>query len=64
MHYKILLVSALPMEHKIIKKQVKDLSLPGLHIDFLMTGLGAMNVVYELTKFLTKNDKPDLVVNI
>ena len=61
---KILFISALNSELKIVKEQVKKNNIfKNLEIDFLLCWMGNYNTIYNLTKFLEKN-KIDFIVNI
>lgn len=60
----ILFVCALPIELKIVKEVVKSLNLIDFKIDFLISWVWSYNVIYSIKDYLTKNDKPDFLINI
>ncbi len=61
---KILFVSALPAELKIIKQEIKKLNSKKIEFSFLAWGMGNYNMIFNLTKFLEKNNNIDFIVNI
>lgn len=61
---KILFVVALPVELKIIKQEIKKLEIRELQVDFLLSGVGNYNAIYNLKEYIDKNWKPDFLVNL
>lgn len=60
----VLFVCALPIELKAIKEVVKNLNLIDFKIDFLISWVWSYNTIYSIKDYLTKNQKPDFVINI
>jgi len=61
--YNILFVTALSSELKYIKKNIKQLKIPWLKIDFFTTWMWNYNTILNLTKYLSKK-RYDFIVNI
>lgn len=61
--YKILFVSALAAELKVIKQEIKQYQNKNISIDFFEHGMGNYNTILKLTQKLCEN-KYDFVVNI
>lgn len=64
MKYKILFCIALPAELKIIKSEIKKLNISWLDIKFLLTWVWNYNVIYTIKDYISKNWKPDFIVNL
>jgi len=66
--YKILFVSALSWELKHIKKQIKQLKIPNLKIDFFQTWMWNYNMILNLTSYLQEKKSNwtnyDFILNI
>ncbi len=60
---KILIISALSQELKIIKDNIKILKIKDINVQFLCTWMWNYSTIYILTKYLEKNEV-DFVVNI
>lgn len=60
----ILFTIALPMEAKVIKQEIKNISLKWLKIDTLVTWVWVLNTVYSIKNYIEKWNKPDFIVNI
>jgi glutaredoxin-related protein len=65
MSKKILFVSALSAELKIVKQEIKKLNISkeNLEISFFECGMGNYKTILNLTRFLEKNNF-DFIVNI
>nr|MDD3720302.1 hypothetical protein [Candidatus Gracilibacteria bacterium] len=61
---KILFVVALPLELKIIKQEIKKLEIRELQVDFLLSGVGNYNTIYNLKEYIERSGKPDFIVNL
>ncbi|MDD3646186.1 MAG: hypothetical protein PHH06_02130 [Candidatus Gracilibacteria bacterium] len=59
----LLFTCALPVELKIVKEKIKSLDLKGVKLDFLLSGVGNYNVIYNLKDYINKKGNPDFVVN-
>ena len=64
MKHKILICSALPLELKIIKSQIKKLNIKDLDIKFLLTWVWNYNTIYSLKDYIAKNSRPDFLLNL
>ncbi|MDD5769689.1 MAG: hypothetical protein PHE25_01870 [Candidatus Gracilibacteria bacterium] len=58
----ILFAIALSQELKILKEEFKNLKIR--NIDFLLTGVGVLNTIYSIKDYISKNKKPDFIINI
>ncbi len=61
--YKILFVSALPNELKVVKESVKNLKIRDLKVDFLCSWMWNYETIFSLTKYLEKTIY-DMIINI
>ena len=61
---KILFVSALAAELKIVKQEIKKLNSRNLEFSFLQCWMWNYNTIFNLTKYLEKNNQIDFIVNI
>lgn len=60
----ILFTIALPIEAKIIKQEIKNLSLKWFKTDILITWVWILNSVYTIKNYIQEYWKPDFIVNI
>ncbi len=61
---KILFVSALSAELKIVKEEIKKLNFKNIEISFLESWIWNYNTIFNLTKFLEQNNNFDFIINI
>lgn len=64
MKYKLLIVVALAQELQVIKEQVKKLSITGLEIDFILSGIWSYNMIFFILEYIQKKWKPNFVMNL
>jgi hypothetical protein len=60
----ILFTASLPNELKIIKEEIKNLNLKWIKINFLLTWVWALNTIYSIKDYISKNNKPAFIVNL
>ncbi len=60
----ILFTIALPIEAKIIKQEIKNLSLKWVETDILITWVWILNSLYAIKNYIQEGNKPDFIVNI
>jgi len=61
---KILFISALSAELKIVKEEIKKLNSKNFEFGFLESWIGNYNTILNFTRFLEKNNNFDFVINI
>lgn len=60
----ILVTAATKLELLPIKSPLRQAKIPGLSVDFFVTGMGFENTLHSLTKYVETKDHPDLIINI
>jgi len=62
--YKVLIVWATSWELKTIIKKIKELNFNNVKFDYLITWMWNYSSIFSLTKYLSKNNDIDFVINI
>lgn len=62
--FNVLICAATRLELHVLKWPLKQAKLLGTQIDFLTTGIGNLETTHTLSRYITKNQKPDLIINI